>query len=511
MNTQFDELTALKRFCADFASIRLARLGLGMLTLLTFATHVLAQGGVPLWTNRYTVPADQTSAYRVTVDSAGNVFVTGAAPTINHGLIDWVTIGYSSAGVPLWTNRYDGPGHNVDHPAAIAVDKTGNVFVTGHSVGSTFELEYTTLAYSGAGVGLWTNRNFLGYAYAIAVDGAGNVFVTGGYQDSSGRADFATIKFSGAGVPLWTNFYNGAANGADSAEAIAVDGSGNVFVTGPSERSGSGSDWVTVKYSNAGALLWTRRYIAPGNGYDFPTAIGVDGDGNVFVTGTSTPWPGSGPEGATIGYSNSGVPLWTNRSELYQLALTVDNSGNVFVAGEFFFVTTGYSNSGVPLWTNVFQGGGAPRAVATDSAGNVFATGFYSGFGSTNYFATIAYSGAGVPLWTNLYLAPEDTSAVAAAIAVDSGGNVVVAGQAWDTNDYSSFVTIKYSAQRATVAPPLEIRRLGNSIILSWTNAAFGLQSAPVITGDFTNIAGAVSPFTNPISGPQQYFRLRGN
>ena len=48
-------------------------------------------------------------------------------------------------------------------------------------------------------------------------------------------------------------------------------------------------------------------------------------------------------------------------------------------------------------------------------------------------------------------------------------------------------------------------------MMLSWANAAFGLQSASAVTGTFTNIPGAASPFTNPVAGGQQFFRLQGN
>jgi hypothetical protein len=60
--------------------------------------------------------------------------------------------------MPLWTNRYDGPGNDLDYPSAVAVDNSGNVFVTGHSIGSEGNDDYATIAYSGAGVPLWTNR-----------------------------------------------------------------------------------------------------------------------------------------------------------------------------------------------------------------------------------------------------------------------------------------------------------------------------------------------------------------
>src|SRR6185503_13164555 len=149
---------------------------------------------------------------------------------------------------------------------------------------------------------LWTNYH--GGGAAISVDSSGNVFVTGKSVGSEGDSDFATIAYSGAGVALWTNRYAGQQYAWEIASAVAVDASGNVFVTGSS----------TVKYSDAGVPLWTNG--ASG------IAIGLDGSGNIFVMGSS----------ATIAYSGAGAPLWTN----YHgggAAIAVDSSGNVFVTG----------------------------------------------------------------------------------------------------------------------------------------------------------------------------------
>src|SRR6185436_13657556 len=97
------------------------------------------------------------------------------------------TIKYSSAGVALWTNRYDGPNNGNDGPNSIAVDSSGNVFVAGFSDAGS-EYDYVTIAYSSAGSGLWTNYysgspTYDSQAQAVAVDGSGRVFVTG-YSDS---------------------------------------------------------------------------------------------------------------------------------------------------------------------------------------------------------------------------------------------------------------------------------------------------------------------------------------
>jgi hypothetical protein len=123
----------------------------------------------------------------------------------------------------------------------------------------------------------------------VAVDGFGNVFVTGSATvDLFGDTECATIKYSSAGEPLWTNRYNdGIAFWPGQANALAVDSSGNVVVTGKSEGSGTLTDYATVKYSSAGVPLWTNRYNGPENRYDEPVAVAVDGNGNVVVTGFS--------------------------------------------------------------------------------------------------------------------------------------------------------------------------------------------------------------------------------
>jgi hypothetical protein len=167
--------------------------------------------------------------------------------------LDYATIAYSNEGVPLWTNRYNGPGNSTDYACAMAVDGSNNVIVTGYSTGSGGNYDYATIAYSNEGVPLWTNRyngagNGDDWAYAEAVDGRNNVIVTGCSTNGASGSDYTTIKYSSAGVPLWTNRYNGPGNGEDRARAIALDHSGNVFVTGYSTGSGGNLDFATIKY-----------------------------------------------------------------------------------------------------------------------------------------------------------------------------------------------------------------------------------------------------------------------
>ena len=123
---------------------------------------------------------------------------------------------------------------------------------------------------------------------------------------------------------------------------------------------------------------------------------------------------------------------------------------------------------------------------------------------------TIAYSNAGNLIWENRYYGPDNQVIYPQGIAVDLAGNVIVTGYYDDGAGSSYSTTIKYSS---SLPPPvqLDFQKLNNALVLSWTNAGSNLQAARAVTGPFTNLPGATSPYTNPLTAPQQFFRLRGD
>lgn len=476
-----------------------------------------AQSGLPLWTNRYHGSGNGSdSASAVAVDTSGSVYVTGSSRG-SGTRSEYAAVVYSSTGAPLWTNRYAGSGSADDYAKAL-VAGSGNVYITGFSPSIVGSFDYATLAYSSAGTPLWTNRyngpdNRFDWAWAIAVDNnTGQVYVTG-FSSSVAADDYLTIAYSSSGVSLWTNRYRYSPNGVNRASAVVVADNGDVIVTGTADNR-----YATIAYSAAGTPLWTNLYSALGN-TDNASGLAVDTDGNVYVTGSSL-LTGGGYDFATVAYSSTGTPLWTNRydgpinGDDFAVAVAADRSGHIYVTGSSDggrdYVTIGYSSSGAVLWTNHLFADGEPHGLAVDGIGNVYVTGLSYGSNNNYDYATVGYSSAGLPLWTNRYNGTGNGDDIAQGIAVDSAGNVLVTGSSVGSDGKTDFVTIKYAGQNPSPVPTLiQMQWIGSELRLSWTNTALLLQSAPSVAGPFTNVPGAISPYSQSITGPGRFFRLK--
>ena len=245
-------------------------------------------------------------ATSIAVNGTG-IYVTGSSSITGSGTgFDYATIKYGGD-VQQWVSRYNGPGNSDDYTTSIALNGA-DVYVTGYSIGSGTGQDYATIKYSSFGVQEWVQRyngpgNSSDYANSIAVDISGNAYVTGCSRGSGANFDYATIKYSSSGAQEWVQRYNGPGNSSDYANSIAVDGSGNVYVTGGSLRSGTGEDYTTIKYNSAGVQQWIQIYNGPGNSSDIANSLALDGSGNVYVTGGSL-GSGTGSDYATIRFVN---------------------------------------------------------------------------------------------------------------------------------------------------------------------------------------------------------------
>jgi hypothetical protein len=346
------------------------------------------------WVARYLGPRGGAQwAFDLAVDGEGNVYVTGKTFSSTPYDYSYATVKLDSDGNELWEARYDGPGGDDDVAQAIAVDSSGNVYVTGKSC-----------------TGVHTD-----YAYA-------------------------TVKYDGNGTELWSARYDGPGEIDDEATAIAVDGSGNVYVTG-----GSGGDYATIKYDSEGNQLWVARYDGPSGGDDRAVAIGVDAAGGVYVTGTSD------DELATLKYDSDGTPVWAARHAGAARAMAVDASGNVYVTGQSagYYATIKYDSDGKEAWaagcSGPTYGKGEAVAIALDDAGDVYVTGrSYNPRRASYGYATVKYTSGGKQRWAARYDPPRGPKVQAVDIAVDGAGSVVVTGSIW--NVAWDFFTVAYDA-----------------------------------------------------------------
>jgi hypothetical protein len=160
---------------------------------------------------------------------------------------------------------------------------------------------------SSNGSPLWAKRlggTTTDSAYGVAVDGGGNVWVTGDFTSTvnfgggaltpSGGGDIFLAKYSSSGGYVWANHFGTGSSWAPHANAVSVDGSGNVLLTGwildyvdfgggPLTAAGQSYDIFVAKFTPAGAYLWAKR---AGAGYsDHGASVAADHNGNVLSVG----------------------------------------------------------------------------------------------------------------------------------------------------------------------------------------------------------------------------------
>jgi uncharacterized delta-60 repeat protein len=443
------------------------------------APQTLSGSAQEAWVARYDgLSSSNDVARAMVIDAAGNVYVTGYSYReyfFYRGYIaygshpDYLTIKYNSAGVRQWTARYNGPGDKDDEAIALAVDGSGNVYVTGTSGTYPFDYDYATVKYNSSGIQQWVRTyngpgNWVDEAKALAIDAAGNVYVTGRSVGSGTGSDFATIKYNAAGTQQWVATYTGPGNSDEFPVALAVDGAGGaagaIYVTGHSWY-GTPHNYVTIKYNSAGTQKWIKTYDNGSENFGYHVhdpALALDptGGGSVYMVAAN--WNGTSYDYATIKYDTAGTLKWVKtyngpgNGDDWACALAVDGKGNVYVTGYSGgsligadYATVKYNSAGTQEWVaTVGSGRGEddyPIALAVDGDGNVYVTGVRG-----ENFYTVKYNSAGAKRWAATYNGPENLTDNPVALGLDASGNVYVAGSSYGLGTYSDYATVKYSA-----------------------------------------------------------------
>ena len=330
-------------------------------------------------------------------------------------------------------------------------------------------------------------------AYNIAVDSSGNTYITGYFQStvdfgggditSAGAGDIFVLKLNSSGVFQWVKTY-GNTNG-EQGEDIAVDSSGNVYITGGFREtidfgggdvtSAGNKNIFVLKLNTSGVFQWVKTY--GGTLTDIGYGIAVDSSSNVHITGSFRGTVDFGGGDITSAASSSDIfVLKLNSSGVFQWVKTyggtlndfgydiaLDSSGNTYITGTFlgtvdfgggnitaavlidaFVIKT--SSSGVFQWVKTYGGSASEFGyrIAVDSSDNVYITGHFTGtldFGGGNVTSVgnedifvLKLNSSGVFQWVKTY---GDTSAdFGYGIAVDSSSNVYITGYFVGTVDF---------------------------------------------------------------------------
>ncbi len=436
------------------------------------------------------ITADQTlyakwtaNTYTVTFDAQGGSAPNPASKTVAYGspygtLAAATRSGYALAG---WWTGPAGTGSQVS--AGTTVSITAN---------QTLYARWSPVPWARTPA---TGPNLSRFESA-AVDGSGNVYAAGTQRGTSpftyGTGVSATgsysgdnavlVKYSLAGTALWARMpYVGFASGFN---AVAVDGSGNVYAAGYQYGSGDNKAMI-VKYSSSGAEQWVRTASA-GTGNSAFLGLAVDGDGNVYAVGcqqdagTYTYGTGvsvagyyaSGTNAVVVKYDSSGTALWArsttaagNASEFR--AAAVDSSGNLYAAGyqsrggTFQYgvsasaaggCTTGdnvilvkYDSSGTAGWARSVGGAGIGASqfhAVTVRGGSVYAAGFQTSTSAYTYGSSVSasasasgknsvlvkYDSAGTAGWARTAGGSGSYNSEFRSLSSDAAGNVYAAG-----------------------------------------------------------------------------------
>jgi hypothetical protein len=483
--------------------------------LLCLACHgVFAQ--VPDWAWYREVRGSGIEEARdVAVDAAGNIYVVGSfnAASVAAGTTTLTNSGgpgtseifllkYDRTGTLQWARQ--GNGSDEDFGMSVAVDGSGNVFITGWfqsatlSFGSISVNNYTNTGfedifiakYNASGTVQWA-KAFGGtqqeYAYAIATDATGNCFITGEFYSLSvlfgsfgvinaGASDGYITKLDPAGTPLWAKRLGG--GNIDNVRDVTVDGSGNAVVVGSYNSASMNS--FSPPLSNAGGFdSFYARY---------------DGTGNNTLAGK---FGGAGDEHAyavTCGSSGEIFIMGTFLGGSLQLgSLTLNNTSG----GDIYYVKLG--STGTPVWAT--RSSGSPGTLRgdldLDASGDLYAAGAHnqSSFssGTVNITVNTGFEGfvlkmsgaGGIPLWGR-----GTASAGAEELeGIDiAGGYVHVAGYYGGTLSIASVTTsvmsgIEGIVAKMCVAPP----------------GPTSASSATVCAGTATVLTAASPPGTTPV------------
>lgn len=290
-------------------------------------------------------------------------------------------------------------------------------------------------------------------ANAVALDNSGNIYVAGQTTTSgAGGDDFLLVKYNTNGVIQWQKLLGG--NSTDRAYGVAIDSSNNIYVVGDFASNIVGDyDMALAKYDTSGNLQWQRSLGS--SPADTAYGVAVDSSGYVYVTGRSL-FSSVSYDAIIAKYDSSGTIQWQNYlaggSGDHGRGVGVDSSGNSYMggytsssgAGSLDVLLAKYNTSGTIQWQRTLGSSNTEigYAATADSSGNSYVTG-YATNGSSVLVAK--YDTSGTIQWQRTLTNTSGYSQSGYSIAVDASGNVYVTGYSQNVDGFDILIA-KYNS-----------------------------------------------------------------
>ncbi|MCB0727458.1 MAG: T9SS type A sorting domain-containing protein [Ignavibacteriae bacterium] len=239
--------------------------------------------------------------------------------------------------VTEWVQRYNSPGNYDDDLIDMVIDKEGNTYITGNTGNP---LNIVTLKYSSSGNLLWS-RTYNGpanrddEAVKIAVDDSGFVYVAGKTFNPQEFTNYLLIKYSTNGDLIWQREISNGDSTTDVPRDMILDDYSNVYIIGSGYQCflNCFGDYMTVKYDRNGNLKWKRFYHGEGYFSNYGWTLALDNFGRVIVSGKSADINNTYYNATVVYDANGSFIRKINIDSAEVRRLETDQSNNLYIGG----------------------------------------------------------------------------------------------------------------------------------------------------------------------------------